>query len=142
MSDRVNASTTSTTRGRSGTETRSSRAVLVRLPAADHARLSVRADAAGVTLQELMRRSALAADGPPSPPEQSTSRDITLCNGDRKRLSDLLRATSSLAGLLVQAAKGERLAVGQTELWYAFERHLAALGESRQALRDILEKSR
>lgn len=141
MSDSAHHSRTAKP-SRSGTETRSSRALLVRLPAADHAQLSARADAAGVTVQELMRQAALAAGDTPKQRRQLATRELTLCDGDRIRLSELFRSTSTLAGLLVQSAKSERIAAGQTELWRAFERHLDALAESRLVLREILAKSR
>jgi hypothetical protein len=129
-------------RRRSGSENRSSHAVLVRISPKDFALLSARADAAGVTVQELMRQAALAAKTAPKSRRRPPTHEAALCDGDRARVSALFRATSSLAGLLVQAAKGERIASGQTELWRALERHLDALAESRQALRDILEKFR
>jgi len=124
-------------RARSGSETRASKAVLVRFPTEDYERLTQQAAETGVTIQELLRRSVRKVRAAPSP---TGAAGFALCDGDRARLSDLFRVTSSLAGLLVQAAKGERRQVGQSELWHALEQHLRAIAEPRELLRTLVSR--
>ena len=128
-------------RPKSGSETRSSVAIFLRIPAVEHSALADRARDEHITVQELIRRAAVSAVIGQSDGQRRVARS-TLSEGDRVLLASLKRSLDSLAGLLIQNARDERRARGLTNLWQSIERQLSSLNDVRRALDNLVKPRR